>query len=215
MAKIISIILFLFLSAATFSQNVLIRTTQGNITIKLYDDVPFHKENFLDLVSKKFYDSLLFHRVIKDFMIQTGDPDSRYAGPGDFLGHGDVGYTVPAEFRKEFFHKKGAVAAARMSDKTNPEKASSGCQFYIVKGKTFTDKELDYMENKGLHIKFTDEQREIYKSIGGTPHLDYAYTVFGEVTDGFNVLDKISLTATDSHDRPLSDIRIISISVID
>ncbi len=215
MTKFISIILFIFLTFVTFSQDVLIKTTQGNITIKLYDDVPFHKENFLELVSKNFYDSLLFHRVIKDFMIQTGDPDSKYAVSGEFLGHGDVGYTVPAEFRKEFFHKKGAVAAARMSDKMNPEKASSGCQFYIVKGKTFTDKELDYMENKGLHIRFTNEQRELYKSIGGTPHLDYSYTVFGEVINGFNVLDKISLAATDSHDRPISDIRIISISITD
>jgi len=215
MIKLISFILLSFFFLDTFSQNVLMRTTQGNITIKLYDDVPLHKENFLDLVSKSFYDSLLFHRVIKDFMIQTGDPDSKYAKPGQLLGRGAVNYTVPAEFRKEFYHKKGAVAAARLSDKMNPEKASSGCQLYIVKGKTYTDNELDYMENNDLHIKFTDEQRKIYKSIGGSPHLDYSYTVFGEIIEGFHVLDKISLSETDRNNRPLSDIRIISISIID
>jgi cyclophilin family peptidyl-prolyl cis-trans isomerase len=215
MKKLIPCVLFLLLILPCFSQNVIIRTTQGNITIKLYDDVPLHKENFIDLITAHFYDSLLFHRVIKDFMIQTGDPDSKYAKPGQLLGRGGVNYTIPAEFRKEFIHKKGAVAAARLSDNINPEKASSGSQFYIVQGRTYTDQELDYLENQGIHIKFTEEQRKIYKSIGGTPHLDYSYTVFGEVVDGFPVLENISQAETDKNNRPLSDIRINSISIIE
>ena len=214
MIKIITSILFFIFSFECFSQNLLISTSQGNITIKLYDDVPMHRENFLELVSRHFYDSLLFHRVIKDFMIQTGDPDSKYARPGQFLGRGDINYTIPAEIRKEFYHKKGAVAAARLPDNMNPEKASSACQFYLVKGKTYTDQELDYMENNSSHIKFTEEQRNVYKSLGGTPHLDYSYTVFGEVIEGLPILDKISLAETDRNDRPLTDIRIKSISII-
>lgn len=210
----VTILLSLFF-LQSFSQDLLINTTEGNITIKLYDDVPFHHENFMELVSKHFYDSLLFHRVIKDFMIQTGDPDSKHAKPGQLLGRGGVNYTVPAEFRKQYYHKKGAVAAARLPDNTNPDKASSGCQFYIVKGKTYTDQELDYMETKGMHIKFTDEQRAIYKSLGGSPHLDYAYTVFGEVIEGFSILDKISLAETDRNNRPRKDIRIKSISIME
>ena len=215
MIKIITSILFFFFSFESFSQNLLISTSQGNITIKLYDDVPMHQENFRELVSKHFYDSLLFHRVIKDFMIQAGDPDSKYAKPGQFLGRGDVNYTIPAEIRKEFYHKKGAVAAARLPDNINPEKASSGCQFYIVQGKTFTDQELDYLENNDIHIKFTEEQRNVYKSLGGSPHLDYSYTVFGEVIEGLSVLDKISLAETDKNNRPLTDIRIKSISILE
>ena len=215
MIKIITSILFFFFSFESFSQNLLISTSQGNITIKLYDDVPMHQENFRELVSKHFYDSLLFHRVIKDFMIQAGDPDSKYAKPGQFLGRGDVNYTIPAEIRKEFYHKKGAVAAARLPDNINPEKASSGCQFYIVQGKTFTDQELDYLEDNDIHIKFTEEQRNVYKSLGGSPHLDYSYTVFGEVIEGLSVLDKISLAETDKNNRPLTDIRIKSISILE
>lgn len=215
MIKIITSILFFFFSLESFTQNLLISTSQGNITIKLYDDVPMHQENFLELVAKHFYDSLLFHRVIKDFMIQTGDPDSKYAKPGQFLGRGDVNYTIPAEIRKEFYHKKGAVAAARLPDNINPEKASSGCQFYIVQGKTYTDQELDYLENNGIHIKFSEEQRDVYKSLGGSPHLDYSYTVFGEVIEGLSILDKISLAETDKNNRPLTDIRIQSISLLE
>lgn len=215
MTRIIMLLILFSIFLETSSQNILIHTTQGNITIKLFDDVPLHKENFLDLISKNFYDNLLFHRVIKDFMIQTGDPGSRFSNPGEFLGRGGVDYTIPAEFRKDYYHKKGAVAAARLSDKVNPEKSSSGCQFYIVAGKTYTDNELDYMEKNGLHIKFTDEQRKIYKSLGGAPHLDYSYTVFGEVIDGFDVLDKISASKTDINNRPLSDIRILSVNIID
>ncbi len=215
MKKPLLLILLYIMAMNIFSQNAIIRTNQGNITIKLYDDVPFHTENFIKLVSENFYDSLLFHRVIKDFMIQTGDPVSKYAKPGQFLGRGGVDYTVPAEFRKEHYHKKGALAAARMPDNVNPEKASSGSQFYIVKGKTYTDEELDYMENNGIHIKFTEDQRRIYKTLGGSPHLDYSYTVFGEVISGFPVLDKISVAETDRNNRPLSNIRIESISIIE
>jgi peptidyl-prolyl cis-trans isomerase B (cyclophilin B) len=148
-------------------------------------------------------------------MIQTGDSDSKHAKPGQFLGTGGVDYTIPAEFRKQYYHKKGAVAAARLPDNMNPDKASSGSQFYIVQGKTYTDQELDNMETNGTHIKFTDEQRAAYKTSGGSPHLDYSYTVFGEVVEGFSVLDKISHAKTDRNNRPLKDIRILSISIME
>lgn len=196
------------------SQTVKISTTAGNITIKLYDDTPFHTENFLKLVKADFYDSLLFHRVIKNFMIQTGDPKSKSAKPGMFLGRGNVNYTIPPEFRKEYIHKKGALSAARLADNINPNKESSGCQFFIVTGKTYTNQELDLMETKGYHIKFTDEQKKIYTTLGGAPHLDYSYTVFGEVTEGIDIVEKISLFETDKNDRPLKDIRIKNIFII-
>lgn len=190
---------------------IVMKTSMGSMVIKLYDNTPFHKENFIKLINEDFYDVTLFHRVIKDFMIQGGDPDSRNAKPGEMLGRGGPGYTVPAEFRPEYYHKKGALCAARQGDQINPTKASSGSQFYLVKGKIYTDKELDYMEQSGMHIKFTPEQRQIYKSIGGTPHLDYSYTVFGEVVDGLDLIDKISEVPTDQRDRPLNDIKIIDI----
>ncbi len=188
--------------------DIVIETTYGSIKIKLYDETPFHKENFLKLVSEKLYDDLLFHRVISNFMIQTGDPDSKNAKPGQPLGFGDLGYTIPAEFNKDLFHKKGALAAARQPDNVNPGKESSASQFYIVQGRVFTDRELDYMEQRGDHIKFTEEQRKIYTSAGGSPHLDYSYTVFGEVTEGIEVVDKIASVKTDKRDRPLEDIKI-------
>ncbi len=188
--------------------DIVIETTYGSIKIKLYDETPFHKENFLKLVSEKLYDDLLFHRVISNFMIQTGDPDSKNAKPGQPLGFGDLGYTIPAEFNKDLFHKKGALAAARQPDNVNPGKESSASQFYIVQGRVFTDRELDYMEQRGDHIKFTEEQRKIYTSAGGSPHLDYSYTVFGEVTGGIDVVDKIASVKTDKRDRPLEDIKI-------
>lgn len=213
MKKIFIFISILFLVSLSYSQNVIISTSLGNITIKLYDDTPFHKENFLKLVKQNFYDSLLFHRVIKDFMIQTGDSHSKYAKPGQFLGTGAVNYTIPAEFRKEFYHKKGALSAARLGDNINPSKESSGCQFYIVTGRIFTHEDLDAMESNAKHIKFTDEQRLIYTTIGGAPHLDYSYTVFGEVLKGFEIIDKISQTQTDKNDRPINDIRIKKIYI--
>ncbi len=194
--------------------DVLIETTYGNIKIKLYDETPFHKENFLKLVSEKLYDDQIFHRVINNFMIQAGDPNSKNAKPGQPLGYGDLGYTIPAEFNKNLFHKKGALAAARQPDNVNPDKESSASQFYIVHGKVYSNEELNLMEQRGVHIKFTDEQRKIYTSIGGTPHLDYSYTVFGEVTEGIDIVDKIASVKTDKRDRPLNDIKI-KIKIID
>ena len=214
MKKILILIVFLSTTSALFSQKIVFSTTLGNITIKLYDDTPFHQENFIKLVKQHFYDSLLFHRVIKDFMIQTGDPLSKNAKSGEFLGRGGTNYTIPAEFRKDYYHKKGAVAAARLGDNINPAKESSGCQFYIVTGRVFTNQELDALEAKGMHIKFTDEQRNIYTTIGGAPHLDYSYTVFGEVVDGMDVIDKISSADTDKNDRPVKDIRVLKTKII-
>jgi cyclophilin family peptidyl-prolyl cis-trans isomerase len=185
-----------------------IETPYGNIRVKLYNETPLHQENFLKLVSEKYYDDQIFHRVIKGFMIQAGDPDSRNAAPGQALGRGGPGYTIPAEINKDLFHKKGAVAAARLPDNVNPRKESSGSQFYIVQGRKYTPAELDQMERNGYHILFTEEQRKAYTTIGGTPHLDYDYTVFGEVIDGLDVVDKIASVKKDSRDRPLTDIKI-------
>jgi cyclophilin family peptidyl-prolyl cis-trans isomerase len=185
-----------------------IETPYGNIRLKLYNETPLHQENFLKLVSQKYYDDQIFHRVIKGFMIQAGDPDSRNAAPGQALGRGGPGYTIPAEISKDLFHKKGALAAARLPDNVNPTKESSGSQFYIVQGRKYTSAELDQMERDGYHIQFTDEQRKVYTTIGGTPHLDYEYTVFGEVIDGLDVVDKIASVKKDRRDRPLTDIKI-------
>ena len=268
--KIIIIILFITtMEACSTVKNtesrVRMETTYGVITVKLYNETPLHRDNFLKLVNNGFYNGVLFHRVIADFMIQGGDPDSRKASPTDSLGNGDAGYTVPAEFKTPaLFHKKGALAAARMGDAENPQKASSGCQFYIVEGKTFTDAELDNMQNNKLKqqenaliqellkikndevkkyrlernqgkldalrdsillevknkiatdstYKFSDKQRTIYKTIGGTPHLDGNYTVFGEVMEGIDVVEKISKTKTGKMDRPKEDIRIVKMDVV-
>lgn len=184
---------------------VKIKTNKGKIKVLLYNETPLHRDNMLKLVHHHFYDSLLFHRVIKNFMIQGGDPDSKNASAGKLLGDGDVGYTIPAEFRPDLFHKKGALAAARDD---NPNKSSSGCQFYIVQGKIFTDDELTQMEAK-TGRKIPEAQRVVYKTIGGTPHLDQNYTVYGEVVKGLNVVDIIASVQTDKNDRPLSDVRII------
>lgn len=244
---------------------VRMQTTYGDITVKLYNETPLHRDNFLKLVNSGFYNGVLFHRVIADFMIQGGDPDSRKASPTDSLGNGDAGYTIPAEFKTPaIFHKKGALAAARLGDAENPLKASSGCQFYIVEGKTFSDAELDNMQVNKLRqqenslfqeklkakndevkkyrlernqekldqlrdsillevknkisadstYKFSDKQRTIYKTLGGTPHLDGNYTVFGEVTEGIEVVEKISKTQTGKMDRPKEDIRILKMEVV-
>jgi peptidyl-prolyl cis-trans isomerase B (cyclophilin B) len=165
-----------------------------------------------------FYDSVLFHRVIQNFMIQSGDPNSKHAPSGQPLGNGGPGYTIPAEFRQSLFHKKGVIAAARMGDNVNPQKASSGSQFYIVQGKIFSDAGLDSTEKFRLNgRKIPPEQREVYKTIGGTPHLDQGYTVFGEVVKGIDVVDKIAAVQT-SHgsdrDRPLQDVRILKAKLI-
>ena len=191
-------------------------TTKGTIELKLYDATPLHRDNFKTLVSEGAYDSLLFHRVIKDFMIQGGDPDSKNAEPGMLLGEGDRPYTVPAEFRLDegIFHRRGVLAAAREGDDVNPEQRSSAMQFYIVWGRVFDDEGLDRMQERldqrtGGTVKLTPEMRDVYKTIGGTPHLDGQYTVFGEVVSGLDVVDAIQQVDTDENDRPLEDVRIL------
>lgn len=185
---------------------VQITTDYGTIKIKLYDETPQHRDNFIKLAKEGFYNGTLFHRVIQGFMIQGGDPNSKNAPAGQPLGMGDVGYTVPAEFNPALIHKKGALCAARTD---NPTKASSGCQFYIVQGKTYTDSELDQMEARA-GIKYTPAQREIYKKSGGTPFLDMNYTVYGEVTEGLDVVDKIAAVQTNRQagDRPAQDVKM-------
>ena len=193
-------------------------TSYGTIVLRLYDSTPLHRDNFIRLVKSGYYDSVLFHRVIKNFMIQAGDPNSKHSEPGEPLGNGGPDYTIPAEFRASLFHKKGVLAAARESDDANPSKASSGSQFYIVQGKKFTDAGLDSVETirlKGRKIPL--EHREVYKITGGTPHLDLNYTVFGEVVSGLNIVDSIAATPTskgEDQDRPLQDIRIIKARLI-
>ena len=196
--------------------HVVLETTKGDIELKLYDATPQHRDNFVKLVKECGYDSLLFHRVIRDFMIQGGDPDSKNAAPGVFLGEGDRPYTVPAEFRLEegIFHRRGVLAAAREGDDVNPEQRSSAMQFYIVWGKIFDDAGLDNIQKRldertGGRVKLTTEMREVYKTVGGTPHLDGQYTVFGEVVSGLDVVDAIQQVQTDGNDRPLVDVRII------
>ena len=247
-------------------QKIKIETTLGDVVIKLYNETPLHRDNFLKLVKDKTYEGTLFHRVIQDFMIQAGDPDSKDAPKGKMLGVGDVGYTIPAEFvYPQLFHKKGALSAARQGDQVNPKKESSGCQFYIVTGTVFTEDSLLEMEqqknemkiNKAFeklakaHMKeiyklrkaqdeeglfdlqeklveeaeteaakepdfqFTPEQIEAYTTVGGTPHLDEDYTVFGEVLEGLDVVDKIQRASTDRNDRPNEDIKILKMSIID
>lgn len=240
-------------------------TNVGDFTVALYNETPKHKENFIKLVKEGMYDSTLFHRVIKQFMVQAGDPKSKNASDTTALGAGDVGYTIPAEFNNELFHKKGALAAARQGDEVNPEKASSGCQFYIVTGRKFTEPKLLDMENQmneqreesifnslaqkhmkeiykmrkagdneGLlelqdtlesqasamameegPFKFTKKQIDAYTTIGGTPHLDGAYTVFGEVIEGMDTIEKIENSKTGRADRPTNDIRILKATVVE
>ena len=188
-------------------QLVTIRTTYGEMKAVLYDQTPLHKQNFLKLANEHFYDSLLFHRIIQGFMIQGGDPDSRNASSNSQLGSGGPGYTVPAEFVKSFIHKKGALAAARTGDAGNPQKRSSGSQFYIVQGSAQSEGALTRIEDqKGL--KYTDQQKKIYLESGGTPFLDQEYTVFGEVVEGLDVIDKIAAVQTARGDRPLEDVKM-------
>jgi len=188
----------------TEETRVKITTDSGIIVIRLYDQTPLHRDNFIKLVDNHFYDSLLFHRVIAGFMIQGGDPESKSAVPNQLLGKGDIGYTIPAEFDSTLFHKKGALAAART---LNAEKASSGCQFYIVQGKKMTDQELSAIENlKGLY--FSPTKRKAYTELGGTPKLDMDYTVFGEVETGMEVVDRIARSQKNELNRPNTDIRM-------
>ncbi len=198
---------------------VTIKTTAGEIVVRLYNETPLHRDNFVKLCKTKNYDNVLFHRVIKEFMVQSGDPESRIHEDGKVYGEGDLGYTLPAEIVQELFHKKGVLAAAREGDNVNPERKSSSSQFYIVVGKKFTDVDLDKVEarinksNKTDNFKFSPEKREIYKTIGGTPHLDMQYTAFGEVVTGQEVADNISIVETNKQDRPIEDIWIISTKV--
>ena len=244
---------------------VKLETTLGNIVVALYDETPKHRDNFIKLAKEGVYDSTLFHRVIKQFMVQAGDPESKNASDTAMLGSGDVGYTVPAEFVDKFFHRKGVLAAARQGDEVNPERASSGCQFYIVTGRKFREAQLLDMEAKmneqregaifdtlarqhmkeiyklrkaqdhaGLlalqekleaeahelfkqeePFKFTPEQIQAYTTVGGAPHLDGAYTIFGEVVEGMNVVEMIESAKTGRADRPVQDIRIVKASVIE
>src|SRR5580698_3106807 len=204
-------LLLIFAAFATFAtpknQYVRIKTAYGTCIIRLYNETPKHRDNFIKLVKQGFYNGTLFHRVIQNFMIQGGDPDSKdttKAKPGAELGNGDVGYTIPAEFRDSLFHKRGVLAAARDD---NPSKASSGCQFYIVEGKRFTDGKLDTLEQTRLKgHKIPAWEREYYQSVGGVPHLDHNYTVYGEVVIGIDMVDRIAAVKTDKNDRPVADI---------
>lgn len=241
-----------------------IKTTEGDLTVRLFGDTPRHRDNFVKLAKEGYYNGVLFHRVINEFMVQTGDPDSKTAPAGKMLGSGGPGYDIEAEIvYPTHFHKRGALAAARQGDQVNPERRSSGSQFYIVTGKAYNDSTLNQMERQlqmmqkqnifndlarehrdsimtlrrnrdqaGLQAlqdelvaitekkaaeapaRLTAEQREAYTTTGGTPHLDNQYTVFGEVVDGMDVIDKIEKVETDSHDRPLKDVKILSMRVL-
>ena len=205
--------------AQTSTAEVLLETTEGNIRIALYDETPMHRDNFLKLTKMHIYDSLLFHRVIKDFMIQSGDTNSKNAKPGQQLGTGDFDYTVEPEFRlPQIFHRRGCVAMAREPDNVNPEMRSSACQFYIVWGKRFSSADIEKAQERldtltHGRVKLTPEMIKTYKSVGGTPHLDGQYTVFGEVTEGLNIVERIQKSETDDYDRPFEDIRILRATV--
>lgn len=195
-------------AAKTKESKVLLETPYGNMVIVLYDSTPLHKANFLKLVSEKFYDGLLFHRVIDGFMIQGGDPTSKNADSSAMLGGGSApGERIPAEFKTYYTHKKGALAAARDN---NPQMASSNCQFYIVQGKPYTDVEINMMECRARQTNaaftYTDAQRKAFKTQGGTPFLDQSYTVFGEVVSGLDVIDKIAKVPKAANDRPATNV---------
>jgi len=195
-------------------RDVLLETSAGRIQIRLSDSTPLHRDNFLKLVKMGYYKDILFHRVIKNFMIQAGDPDSRKAPAGKPLGNGGPGYTVPAEFRPSLFHKKGVIAAARDN---NPEKASSASQFYLTQGKVFTEAGLDSVETNRLKRKIPAAQRAVYTTLGGVPHLDQNYTVFGEVVKGLDVIDAIADVPTSKgadRDRPLTDVVILQAKLV-
>lgn len=264
MKRSVTLLLFIFITMSNINSQekdtlVVVETTFGNIKLKLYNDTPLHKANFLKLINDSAYKDLLFHRVIKDFMIQGGDPQSRVAAEGSSLGGGDLDYTIPAEIRiPTHFHKKGALAAARTGDDVNPNRESSAIQFYIVTGKKYSDKDLNKLEKdrqartvqkkfnelqvtyksaikdfyssgdrdslaefrQRLYAEaqeeaitdvanvFTEQQREAYKNIGGSPNLDGAYTVFGEVIEGFDVIEKIEKVKTNAQDRPVENIKM-------
>ncbi|SHL10203.1 peptidylprolyl isomerase [Xylanibacter ruminicola] len=197
-----------------------LQTTEGNIRIALFNETPQHRDNFMKLVRMEFYDSLLFHRVIKDFMIQGGDLHSKHAEPGKLLGEGELDYTIEPEFRlPQIYHRRGVIASARESDRVNPERRSGAAQFYIVWGKIYDDKRLAKVQERldsatNGQVKLTQEMMDTYKTVGGTPHLDGQYTVFGEVTQGLDIVERIMKVETDKNDRPLNDVRILKVRII-
>lgn len=194
------------------TRDVEMLTDKGSLIIRLSDSTPLHRNNFLKLVKQHYYDGTLFHRVIQHFMIQAGDPESKEAGSTKLLGNGDLGYKIPAEFNPALFHYKGVIAAARESDDINPEKKSSASQFYLVQGRLFSEAGLDSVEAFRLNgQKIPQAHREVYKTLGGTPHLDQSYTVFGNIIAGLNVLDSIAAVPVNERleNRPIRDIRII------
>ncbi len=201
-------------------REVLLETTMGNIRLELYNETPQHRDNFLKLVAEGYYDGNLWHRVIGDFMIQTGDSTSRHAEPGASVGHFSPDYTIPAEIVfPKFFHKRGALAAAREGDSVNPKRASSSAQFYIVVGKNYSSMVLDRYQERidkatGGAVKLTEEIRDYYRKIGGTPWLDGQYTVFGEVVEGLDVAVKIDYVRTDDYNRPIDDVKIIRATIV-
>ena len=196
------------------------QTTMGTFRVALFNETPIHRDNFLKLVGEGFYDGLLFHRVIQDFMIQGGDPDSRTAAPGQQLGDGDLGYTLAPEFQTPYlYHWRGALAAAREPDEVNPGRRSSACQFYIVWGKTFGANKIGAVRQRVEDMTdgeatITADMAQDYDVRGGTPHLDGQYTVFGEVVEGLSLIGKIQKVATDKNDRPLEDVRILSARIV-
>ena len=192
---------------STKQTKIVLSTSFGDIKLVLYNETPKHRDNFIKLVKEEFFNGTLFHRVIKDFMIQGGDPESKMAKPGQMLGNGGPGYTIPAEINTKFIHKKGALCAARQGDGVNPKKESSGSQFYIVQGKKATKAELDGI-GKRNGITYTADQIKTYETLGGTAFLDMNYTVFGEVIEGFDVIDKIAAVTKARGDRPVEDIKM-------
>lgn len=188
---------------------VKISTEYGVMVLRLYDETPRHRDNFLRLAKDGFYNGALFHRIISGFMIQGGDPESVNAKPGQRLGSGGPGYTIPAELNPNFVHKKGALAAARTGGPSNPNKRSSGCQFYIVDGNAMTDDQITATQGRKKNFEYSAEQREAYKTIGGAASLDMDYTVYGEIVTGMDVLDKIAAVQKDQNDRPLEDVKMI------
>jgi peptidyl-prolyl cis-trans isomerase B (cyclophilin B) len=213
MKKLTLSLLLVASSAASFAQHtkIAITTEYGRIVMELYDETPKHRDNMIKLTKEHFFDSTLFHRCIPSFVIQGGDPNSKKATPDAMLGNGEVGYRVPAEINDSDFHKYGAVGMARDN---NPEKASSGCQFYIVTGKKYSEDELASIESH-TGKKMPQSHRAAYKAIGGTPHLDGGYTVYGEVTEGMDIVEKISNEPRNQYDRPTKDIRMLKVEIVE
>lgn len=228
MKKIFSLLFCLFAltalqaqeAADTLEHEVLLETSKGNIRLKLYNDTPKHRDNFLKLVRDGYYDGLLFHRVIPSFMIQAGDSASRTAKEGQKLGDSPEPYTVPAEINfPKRYHKCGALAAAREDESVNPQRASSAYQFYITYGRIYDDEGLqkaqDYLDEATQgKVKLTPEIKEVYRHFGGMPYLDGLYTVFGEVVEGLDIVDQIQWAGRDENDRPFDDIKIVKATVL-